>query len=135
MKKILLLASLVMPMLLSAQTKPSKKNKNIIVSLHPLRGQSDNVEKGLMHHNQTFHNGTDPIDVYEGLTGAKTGEYAFVYRNLYTWPDVATASKAAEDKDHAADWDQNVANTLLPMLRVIFMKQVMTAICHMIFLY
>lgn len=109
MKKIIFLTALLMPMLLNAQTDSGKKNKSIIIFLHPLQGQTDNFEKGLTHHNQTFHNGKDPIDVYQVLTGDQTGEYAFVYRNNYTWADVETASKAAADKDHAADWDQNVA--------------------------
>lgn len=109
MKKLLLLSALLMPVLLSAQTNPGKKDKNIIIFLHPLQGQIDSFEKGLAHHNQTFHNGTNPIDVYEGLTGAQTGEFAFVYRNLYTWGEVDAASKSAEEKDHNADWDQNVA--------------------------
>lgn len=112
MKRILLLAAILLPMLLSAQTKPGKKNKSIIIFLHPLQGQTDNFEKGLTHHTQTFHNGKDPVDVYEVLTGDQTGEYAFVYRDYYTWAEVETASNAAEDKDHAADWDQNVAKYL-----------------------
>jgi len=109
MKKILLLTLLLIPVLLSAQNKPGKKDKTIIVYLHPLQGQSDNFEKGLAHHNQTFHNGKDPIDVYEVISGEQTGEFAFVYRNGYSWSDVDATSKNAEDKEHAADWDQNVA--------------------------
>jgi hypothetical protein len=109
MKKILLLASLFMPVLLSAQVKPGKKDKSIMIFLSPLQGQNDNLEKGLTHHNQTFHNGDNPVDVYEALTGERTGEYAFVYRNSYTWPDVEGAFKSSNQKDHAADWMQNVA--------------------------
>lgn len=109
MKKILLLALLSIPILLSAQSKPGQKNKNIFEIIHPLQGQADNLEKGLSHHNQTFHKQTDPINVYEVLTGEQTGEYVFNYRNSYSWKDVGLTYKAAEDKDHAADWDQNVA--------------------------
>ncbi len=109
MKKILFLAALCLPMLLSAQSKPDQKNKHIFVFLQPLQGQGDNFEKGLTHHNQTFHNGTDPIDVYEGLTGEHTGKFAFVYRNGYSWQDINNLTKAAQDKDHSADWDQSVA--------------------------
>lgn len=96
-------------MLLNAQTMPGKKDKSILIFLHPLQGQSDNLEKGLAHHNQTFHNGKDPIDIYEGLTGEETGTYAFVYRNMYTWKEIDTTSKAANEKDHSADWSENVA--------------------------
>lgn len=109
MKKILLLASLFMPMLLSAQTKPGKKDKGIIIFLHPLQGQSDNLQKGLAHHNQTFHTGNNPIDVYEALTGDATGDYAFVYPSGYTWADVESASNSANEKDHSTDWSENVA--------------------------
>jgi hypothetical protein len=38
MKKILLLASLFMPLLLSAQNKPGKKDKSIMIFLQPLQG-------------------------------------------------------------------------------------------------
>lgn len=110
MKRILLLATFIMPLLLNAQPMAGQKNKNIEIFLHPLQGQRDNVEKGLAHHNQTFHNGKDPIDVYEVITGDRTGDYAFVYRNFYSWSDVSATAKAAFEKDHAADWDQNVAN-------------------------
>jgi hypothetical protein len=63
----------------------------------------------LTHHNQTFHNGKDPIDVYEALTGPQTGEYAFVYRNSYSWADIDAATKSANEKDHSTDWFENVA--------------------------
>ena len=109
MKKFLLLASLCMPLLLAAQNKPGKKDKSIMIFLHPLQGQSDNLEKGLAHHNQTFHNGKNPIDVYEALTGDETGDFAFVYRNGYTWGDVESAFNSANEKDHSTDWTENVS--------------------------
>ncbi|TXI32335.1 MAG: hypothetical protein E6Q58_04125 [Niabella sp.] len=99
---------LILPMVLYAQPMQSKKNKNIIIFLQPLHGQSENFEKGLTHHTNTFHS-NNPIDVFEVLTGEQTGQFAFVYRNLYTWTEVDEASKSAEDKDHADDWNQNVA--------------------------
>jgi hypothetical protein len=109
MKKVLLLASLFMPLLLPAQNTPGKKDKSIIIFLQPLQGQSDNLEKGLAHHNQTFHNGKDPIDVYEVLTGDETGELAFVYRNGYSWPDIESTTRSANEKEHSTDWRENVA--------------------------
>ena len=109
MKRLLLIVSILLPALLNAQPKPGQKNKSIFEFLRPLHGDADNFEKGLAHHNQTFHNGKDPVDIYEELTGDQTGEYAFVYRNFYTWSDVKNTTQAAENKDHAADWDQNVA--------------------------
>lgn len=108
MKKIPLLATLLMPLLLSAQSMPGQKNKSVIVFLHPLQGQIENFEKGLTQHNQTFHNGKDPIDVFEIVAGESTGEFAFAFRTPYSWSDVETISKSTQDKAHAADWDQNV---------------------------
>lgn len=109
MKKFLLLVSLIVPMLLSAQTKPGKKNKSTIIILHPLQGQRENLEKGLTQHDQEFHKGDAAVDIYEVLTGDRTGEYHFVYRNPSSWADVETSMNAANEKGHSSDWSQNVA--------------------------
>jgi hypothetical protein len=109
MKKILLLIALIVPMLLSAQTKTGKKNKTTIIILHPLQGESENFEKGLTQHNKDFHKGDAAVDIYEVITGERTGEYHFVYRNPSSWADVETAFNATNEKDHTTDWTQNVA--------------------------
>ena len=72
MKRLLLIVSILLPALLNAQPKPGQKNKSIFEFLRPLHGDADNFEKGLAHHNQTFHNGKDPVDIYEELTGDQT---------------------------------------------------------------
>lgn len=117
MKKLLLLVAALLPMLLSAQTKPGKENKSIIIVLHPLQNETDNFEKGLAQHNREFHKGDAAIDIYQVLTGDRTGEFHFVYRNPSSWADVETAFNAVNDKGHSADWQQNVGkyiSTLSP---------------------
>ncbi len=109
MKKLLLLFALIVPMLLSAQTKTGKKNKTTIIFLHPLQGERENFEKGLAQHDKDFHKGDAAVDIYEVITGNRTGEYHFVYRNPSSWADVETSFSATNGKDHTSDWSQNVA--------------------------
>lgn len=108
MKKLMLLFSLAIPMLLSAQTKEGKKNKLTVIALHPLQNESENFEKGLAQHNKMFHTGDDAIDIYQVVTGDRTGEFHFVYRNLSSWAGVDAKFKAVGTNEHSADWDNNV---------------------------
>ncbi|HRB30864.1 MAG TPA: hypothetical protein PK872_05060 [Ferruginibacter sp.] len=112
MKKLLLLFSLAIPMLLCAQTKAPKKNKLTVITLHPLQNETENFEKGLALHNKTFHSGDAAIDIYQVLVGDRTGEFHFVYRNLSTWAEVEKGFNAVEAKDHSADWETNVGKYL-----------------------
>ncbi|HMT96589.1 MAG TPA: hypothetical protein PKC62_07860 [Ferruginibacter sp.] len=108
MKKLILLFTLALPMWLCAQNKEGKKNKLTVIALHPLQNESDNFEKGLAQHNKMFHSGDAAIDIYQVLTGDRTGEFHFVYRNLASWADVDKSFEAVTDKAHAQDWDNNV---------------------------
>jgi hypothetical protein len=109
MKQLLLLAGLLMPILLSAQTKDPKKDKSTVIALRALPNESENLEKGLAQHVKNYHSADGHIDVYEVLTGTHTGEYRFVYRTPASWADVETEFTAANDKSHADDWTENVA--------------------------
>ena len=109
MKRLLLLAGLLMPILLSAQSKDPKKDKSTVIALRALPNETENLEKGLAQHVKNFHSADGKIDVYEVLTGTHTGEYRFVYRTPASWADVETAFTAANDKSHADDWTENVA--------------------------
>lgn len=108
MKKILLLAILLFPLMLLAQEGAGKKNKNIVILLKPLKGERANFEKGLAQHCKLFHSGDNAIDIYEVISGDRTGEFHFVYRNQFAWADIESVAKKADEKSHDEDWTQNV---------------------------
>ena len=112
MKKLLLLAALIVPTLLIAQKTTPKQNKTTVLVLHPQSGEREVLEQALTQHNNKFHKDQGQVDIYEVLTGDRTGEYHFVYRNPASWTDVETAFGAANEKSHSDDWSQNVAKHL-----------------------
>ena len=112
MKKLLLLVALLAPILLIAQKAAPKQNKTTVLILHPLPGDRQGFEQGLAQHNNKFHKDQGQVDIYEVLTGDRTGDYHFVYRNPASWGDVETAFNATNEKSHSDDWDQNVAKHL-----------------------
>jgi hypothetical protein len=112
MKKLLLLVTLLMPILLTAQQAAPKQNKTTVLVLHPQQGDRESFEQALAQHNNKFHKDQGQVDIYEVLTGDRTGEYHFVYRNPASWADVETAFGAANEKSHSDDWTQNVAKQL-----------------------
>ncbi len=112
MKKLLVLLALLSPMLLSAQKTTPKKNKTTVIVLQPVPTDRDAFEQGLAQHDKQFHTGEGAVDIYEVLTGNRTGEYHFVYRNPASWTDIETAFNAVDQKSHSDDWTQNVAKHL-----------------------
>lgn len=63
-------------------------------------------EKGLAAHVQKFHSkATDPVTVYQTMSGSRTGEYHFVQGPM-SWADIAGKQYSGE---HADDWTKNVA--------------------------
>lgn len=112
MKKLLLLLALLAPMLLIAQKDAPKQDKTTVLILHPMQSDRQGFEQALAQHNNKFHKDQGQVDIYEVLTGDRTGEYHFVYRNPASWADIATAFDAANEKSHSDDWTQNVASHL-----------------------
>lgn len=112
MKKLLLLAALLAPILLIGQKAAPKQNKTTVLVLQPMPGDREAFEQALAQHNNKFHKDQGQVDIYEVLTGDRTGDYHFVYRNPASWADVETAFNAANEKAHSDDWNQNVAKHL-----------------------
>jgi hypothetical protein len=112
MKKLLLLFTLLVPILLFAQKDAPKKNKTTVLVLHPLPGDREAFEQGLAQHNNKFHKDQGQVDIYEVLAGEHTGQYDFVYRDPASWTDVETAFNAVDEKGHSDDWNQSVAKHL-----------------------
>lgn len=80
--------------------------------LHPILTQRNAFEKNLAKHNQEFHKGQNAVDIYEVLTGDRTGEFHFVFRDPTTWAGLESLFNSSNDKSHANDWDMNIATNL-----------------------
>lgn len=111
MKKVLWLVAFLMPILLFAQKAP-KEDKTMLIILHPTSGNVRAFEQAVAQHVSKFHKDQGQVDVYETLTGDRTGEYHFVYRNPQSWAGIQALSEAANGKEHSDDWTQNVAKYL-----------------------
>lgn len=109
MKRFLLCLILFSPALLLAQGESPKKNKMAVVLLHPKASEKRDFERNLMQHNKDFHKGPGAVDIYEVLAGERTGEFHFIFRNQVSWDQMETAYNASQQKEHADDWDINVA--------------------------
>lgn len=131
MKKLLLLFSLAIPMLLCAQTKAPKKNKLTVITLHPLQNETENFEKGLALHNKTFHSGDAAIDIYQVLVGDRTGEFHFVYRNLLPGQKLKMALMPLKPKTIQPIGKLMLANISTTKLHAIFMNKATIAICRL----
>ena len=112
MKRFLLFVILLSPVLVNAQGETPKKNKLGVLIMHPTSNGKNDFEHNLAQHNKDFHKGPAAVDIFEVLAGDRTGEFHFVFRNPVTWADMEAGYKAAEQKDHSADWDMNVAKHL-----------------------
>jgi hypothetical protein len=112
MKQLLLLAILLAPALLKAQTDAPKKNKLAVALLHPIAKERRDFERNLAQHNKDFHKGNAAVDVFEVMVGEHTGDFDFVFRNEVSWAEMEGGFKASEQKDHSDDWDINVASHL-----------------------
>jgi len=112
MKRLLLLGILLSPVLLNSQGETPKKNKMGVVVMRPTAKEKHDFERNLAQHNKDFHKGQAAVDIYEVLVGERTGEFHFVFRNQVSWDQFEAGYKAAQEKDHSADWDLNVATHL-----------------------
>lgn len=112
MKRLLILAVLLSPLVLMAQGVTPKENKTVVNVFHPLNMHRSDFEKNLAQHNQEFHKGKFAVNIYEVLTGSRRWEYHFVYRSRFSWAGVGSTYEAASEKNHSMDWSGNVAKHL-----------------------
>ncbi|MEO6681434.1 MAG: hypothetical protein ABIN48_01290 [Ginsengibacter sp.] len=112
MKRILLIMSVMLPILLSAQSNTPKKNKMSVEIMRPINLHQNDFERNLAHHNKEFHSGANAVDIYEVVTGDHMGEYNFVFRNPMSWAGIESTFNDAGKPGHAADWDMNIASHL-----------------------
>jgi len=108
MKKIFIFLVFCTPFCSLGQASQSpNKNKIAALIVRPDRKHLTDLERNLPKHHKEYHKGDLAVDVYEVMTGPRTGELHIVSRTTRSWTEME--KDARRTPDHVVDWERNIS--------------------------